>query len=97
MGEQWLLGGGRREERTAHGYRHMHTHVHTHTHTHCSAACLSILCFENAGATKIEPKSDQASRSKFQITGNMGDRGTGLYRTSKMPTARARCGEPQNN
>ena len=37
MGEQWLLGGGRREERTAHGYRHMHTHVHTHTHTHCSA------------------------------------------------------------
>ena len=53
-----------------------HTRASTHT-THCSAGGRLILCTENAGARKIEPKLVEATRSKFQVTRNTGDRGTG--------------------
>lgn len=53
-----------------------HARAFTHT-THCSAGCLLILCIDNAGAMKIEPKLLEATRSKFQVTRNTGGRGTG--------------------
>ena len=63
-------------ENSPHARARSHTRASAHT-THCSAGGRLILCTQNVGAMKIEPKLVEATRSKFQVTRNTGDRGTG--------------------